>query len=446
MKKINQRMKLLALLLPLTTSSSFAISYGVYDARALAMGGAATAVGKPEQAAFYNPALLGLHDKDEDDSRSGRFYMPVLVAQVSDTVETAVDAYDDNLDEELSNAINIYNQGQTQLAATELVNTATDLRDALDDIANKDLTLDGFVGMSISEPSLFEGGAVYIGARFLAAGSSTVTDADLSQLDRYIEAMDMVAAGADPATVSAAYPDIFDGTGNLLDLTTDLTSSADVGALAIGEWGVALGKSFDIGEQKIAIGITPKLMRVDAYRDTVDFATETDPDADVEDSFSDSQSTYTSFNMDLGISAKLYDNFILSLAGKDIFEKSFETRGEPDPVTGEPTVGPTVKLSPRYRMGVAYVNNALSVGIDYDLSESTPMAREMGTQEIGIGAEYVLFNSLALRAGYKTDQAEGGGNYGSVGIGWRFSSFVMDIAYTSGGDTQAGGLQLGWAF
>ena len=445
MKKINHRMKLLSLLLPLMTSSSFAISYGVYDARALAMGGAATAVGRPEQAAFYNPSLLGLHDKDEDDSRDGRFYMPVLVAQVSDSVETAVDAYNDNLDDELSNAINTYNQGQTQLAASELSQTATDLRSALDDIGNEDLSLDGFAGISISEPSMFEGGAVYIGARFLAAGSSTVTDADLAQLDRYIEAMDLVAAGADPATVSAAYPDIFDGTGNLLDLTTDLTSSADVGALAIGEWGVALGKAFDIGEQKIAIGITPKLMRVDAYRDSVDFTTETDPDA-VEDSFSDSLTTHTSFNMDLGISAQVYDNFIISLAAKDLFEKSFRTRGEPDPVTGEPTQGPSVKLSPRYRMGVAYVNNALSVGIDYDLEKSTPMAREMSTQELGIGAEYVLFNSLALRAGYKTDQAEGGGNYGSVGIGWRLSRFVVDLAYTSGGDTQAGGLQLGWAF
>ncbi len=445
MKKINHRMKLLTLLFPLVTSSSFAISYGVYDARALAMGGAATAVGRPEQAAFYNPALLGLHDKDEDDSRDGRFYMPVLVAQVSDTVETAVDAYDDNLDEELSNAINTYNQGQTQLAAGQLSQTATDLRGALEDIGNEDLNLDGFVGMSISEPSLFEGGAVYIGARFLAAGSSTVTDADLAQLDRYIEAMDLVAAGADPTTVSASYPDIFDGNGNLVDVTTDLTSSADVGALAIGEWGVALGKAFDIGDQKIAIGITPKLMRVDAYRDSVDFTTDTDPVA-VEDSFSDSLSTYTSFNMDLGISAQIYGNFIVSLTGKDLFEKSFRTRGEPDPVTGEPTAGLPVKLSPRYRMGVAYVNDSLSVGLDYDLEESTPMAREMSTQEIGIGAEYVLFNSLALRAGYKTDQAEGGGNYGSVGIGWRLSRFVVDLAYTSGGDTQAGGLQLGWAF
>lgn len=440
------RLSWMGLLIPFMASSSFAISYGTYDARALAMGGAATAVGKPEQAAFYNPALLGLHDKDEDDSRDGRFYFPMLVVQASDSVQTAADAYNDNLDEQLSNAVATYNQGQVQAAAAEVSLVANDLRTAINDIANQDINLDGFVGISVSEPSLFEGGALYIGARFIAAGSPEVSDTDLALLDRYIEAMDSVAAGTDPAVVAANYPDLFDANGNLIDTTTNLTSNADVGALAIGEWGIALGKSWDVGNQKIAVGITPKLMRVDAFRDSVDFTTEADTVDDVENSFSDTQTTYTSFNMDLGISAQLFDHYILSFTGKDLFEKSFETQGDPDPVTGEPTVGPPVTLSPRYRMGLAYVNNALSIGLDYDLGESTPMAGEMGTQEIGIGAEYVLFKSLALRAGYKTDQAEGGGSFGSVGLGWRLSRFVVDLAYTSGGDTQAGALQMGWTF
>ena len=155
----------LGLLIPFMASSSFAISYGTYDARALAMGGAATAVGKPEQAAFYNPALLGLHDKDEDDSRDGRFYFPMILVQASDTVETAAQAYDDNLDQNLSDAVALYNQGDFQTAAAGVSQVATDLRTALNDIGNDDLNLDGFVGIAISEPSLFEGGAIYMGAR-----------------------------------------------------------------------------------------------------------------------------------------------------------------------------------------------------------------------------------------------------------------------------------------
>lgn len=438
---------LFALSFPLIAGTSHAITFGTYDARSLAMGGTGAAVGRPEQAAFYNPALLGFHNKDEDDSRDGRFYMPMILVQASESVETAAEAYDDDLEDNLSSAVNLYNQGQAQAAAEEVSNVATDLRTTLNDLTASDISLDGFVGMSISEPSLFEGGALYVGARFLAAGSSTVTDADIALLDRYIEAMDSVAAGADPAAINATYPDIFDADGNLIDTTTNLTSSADVGALAIGEWGVALGKSWDLSNHKIAVGVTPKLMRVDAFRDSVDFTSEEDAEAEADDdSFSDTRTTYTSFNMDLGISAQVYDHFIVSFVGKDLFEKSFETEGDPDPITGAPTEGLPVKLSPRYRMGLAYVNNALSIGIDYDLEESKPMTRELGTQELGIGAEYVLFNSLALRAGYKTDQGESGASAGSFGIGWQLSRFVVDIAYTSGDESRAGALQLGWAF
>ena len=440
------KLSLLALSLSLMATSAQAITYGTYDARAMAMGGTGTAVGKPEQAAFYNPALLGFHNKDEDDSRDGRFYMPMISAQYSDAIETAADSYDDDLEDELSQAVDLFNQGQTQAAAISVSDVATDLRDLLDDIGNQDLNLDGFVGMSVSEPSLYEGGALYIGARFLAVGATSVTDTDLALLDRYIEAMDSVAAGADPVTIAATYPDIFDANGNLIDTTTNLTSSADVGALAIAEWGVALGKSWDLWDHKIALGVTPKLMRVDAFRDSVDFTTEADDTNDVEDSFSDTRTTYTSFNMDLGISAQLFDHYIVSFVGKDLFEKSFDTEGDPDPVTGEPTVGPPVTLSPRYRMGLAYVNSAFSLGIDYDLQESTPMTNELATQELAIGAEYILFNSLALRAGYKTDQGEGGASASSFGIGWRVSRFVVDIAYSSGDQSQAGALQLGWAF
>jgi hypothetical protein len=448
-KPINFSLTCLALSLSLIAGSTQAISFGTYDARSLAMGGTGTAVGKPEQAAFYNPALLGFHNKDEDDSRDGRFYMPILLVQASDSVETAADAYDDNLEDRLSQAVGLYNQGQAQAAASGVSNVARDLRRTLNDIAGKDLNLDGFVGLSVSEPSLFEGGALYIGARFMAVGASTVADSDMELLDRYIEAMDSVAAGTDPAIVIATYPDLFDGNGNLIDTTTNLTSSADVGALAIGEWGVALGKSWDAGDHKIALGVTPKLMRVDAFRDSLDFTAETQDvgnTEEAEDSFSDTRTTHTSFNMDLGISAKLFDHYIVSLAAKDLFKKSFDTKGDPDPITGEATTGLPVKLTPRYRLGLAYVKNALSIGLDYDLKESEPMARELGTQELSLGAEYMLFNSLALRAGYKTDQGEGGASSSSFGIGWRLNRFVVDAAYSTGGDLRAGALQLGWTF
>ncbi len=94
-----------------------AISYGVYDSRALAMGGSATAIGSHAQAAFYNPALLAFHDKEEEAGRDGRVYLPSIVVQVSDATEAAVNAIDDELDTQLSSAINAFNAAPTTESA-----------------------------------------------------------------------------------------------------------------------------------------------------------------------------------------------------------------------------------------------------------------------------------------------------------------------------------------
>ena len=86
---------------------ALAIDYGVFDARALAMGGTTLAVGDTSQAQYYNPALLAFHSGDEDKTRDGRTYFPTLVVQATDTVDAALDAVDKELDTKLSNAIKL---------------------------------------------------------------------------------------------------------------------------------------------------------------------------------------------------------------------------------------------------------------------------------------------------------------------------------------------------
>ena len=54
------------------SAPAWSISYGTYDARAMGMGSVGVAAGNIENAIFYNPALLALHDGDEDSSRDGR--------------------------------------------------------------------------------------------------------------------------------------------------------------------------------------------------------------------------------------------------------------------------------------------------------------------------------------------------------------------------------------
>ncbi len=426
---------------------ALAIDYGVFDARALAMGGTTLAVGDTSQAQYYNPALLAFHSGDEDKTRDGRTYFPTLVVQATDTIDAAIDAVDEELDTKLSNAINAYNSVQSSANAASISASSNDLREVLDKIANKDVAINSFFGLSVSEPSEREGGAFYIGARVIGVGTSSVTETDLTLLDDYIAAADALAAGATPQAVAAQYPQLVNTNGSLRDLTPTLDSSADVSALAISEWGMAAAKEFSFWGQAVSFGITPKLMRVDAFRDQASFNNVSSDSVGAQlDEFEDTKSTHITFNADFGIAAIIAKHYRVGIAIKDTFAKDFKTPQGLDPITGLARPDLVVKLHPRSRMGVGYVTNNLSLGLDYDLQESTPMANEAPSQDLSLGAEYRLFDTLALRLGYRQDQTGLRGNASSAGIGYRWRRFVMDIAYSESADMKAGGLQLGWAF
>ena len=431
------------------SGTSSAITYGIYDARGLAMGGAAAAVGTPAQAAFYNPALLAFHDLDEEESRDGRVYFPSLVGQVSSAAESAINTLDDELDVKLSAAVNNFNASANTQAAAAVSSSTKELRSALDDIANQDLKLDTFIGFNISEPSKREGGSFYVGVRMIGVGRANVSDSDSALLNTYISAMDSYSQSGDLAQVASQYPGLINSSGQLVDPTNQLTSNADVGALVISEWGLAMAKEWHIWQQPIAFGITPKLMRVDAFRDNADFNSNINSvDARISQ-FEDSRATYYTLNADLGIATTFADHYRVSFAFKDLLEKSFKT-AQPQPAPGAPAAtnddNLTITLSQRSRMGLAYVGERFSLGLDYDLSAAKPMASEAATQELSVGMEYRILEGLALQLGYRQDQLGDTGGISSAGIGYRWRRFVMDIAYASGGDTKAGSLQLGWTF
>ncbi len=431
----------------LAAQPALAIDYGVFDARALAMGGTTLAVGDTAQAQYYNPALLAFHSGDEDKTRDGRTYFPTLVVQATDTVDAALDAVDEDLDTKLSGAINAYNSLQSSGNAAGIAASSADLREVLDKIANKDIAINSFFGLSVSEPSEREGGAFYIGARVIGVGTSSITETDLNLLDDYIAAADALAKGATPQAVAAQFPQLANPNGTLRDLTPTLSSSADVSALAISEWGMAAAKEFSFWGQAASFGITPKLMRVDAFRDQASFNNVSSSSVDSQlNEFEDTKSTHITFNADFGIAAIIAKHYRVGIAIKDTFAKDFTTQQSLDPITGLARPDLVVKLHPRSRMGMGYVNEHLSIGLDYDLQESTPMANEAPSQDLSVGAEYRLFDGLALRLGYRQDQTGLRDNASSAGIGYRWRRFVMDIAYSESADMKAGGLQLGWAF
>lgn len=442
-RPLGRLLPLFAAGLALASAPLRATSYGTYDARALAMGGSAVAAGTSNQAVFYNPSLLAFSLKHEETSKEGRVAFPQLMLEMSDTTRIAFDALEDELDTRLRSAILRYNNDPSSENTAQVAQSVGDLAELLDQLANQDLTLDGFLGLSVSEPSRMAGGAFVFGLRSLGAASTYVTTEDQQLLADYLYTMTQLGAGVPPGQLD---PRIVDENGRLLDPIDDLTSKGSVGALLIAEWGVAFSKQFEIHNQQLALGLTPKVMRVDAYRDTVDLSTGNTSINDPNAHISDTKKTHFSFNLDAGASLMIGRRLRLGLGIKDLLPKEFATRPRRDLETGEFFPMLSIAYRPRPRAGLAWLGDSFTLGLDYDLRQSTPLAEEAPRQDLALGLEVRPLNWLSLRAGYRQDQLDLDRNLTSAGLGLRWGGMLMDLSYGSTKGVEAGSLQFSWMF
>jgi hypothetical protein len=439
-----------------TSETAFGLDYGIFDARGLGMAGTVVALASPAQAQFYNPALLTFKTEKEVETNKyrrnlptndGHFYFPTLVVQASDTVNSVIDALNNNLDTKLTNSINSFNRQQIASSAAIVSDSATDLKEVLDKIVNKDLTINSFVGLAGGDSSGPEGSALYIGMEVIGVGTSVVTDSDLALLDEYIVATDALAAGASPLVVAVQHPQLINPNGTLIDPTKLLTSTADIGGLVILEGGMSVAREITLYGQTISLGLTPKIMQVNAYRKKINFNSSNLANLNASiDQFSDTKSTHITFNADLGFAIAFAQHYRVGLAVRDIFAKNFTAKQIPDPITHLKGPELDISLGPRPRLGFGYENKRFNIGLDYDLKKSKPLTNETPNQDMSIGAEYHLFKAIALRAGWRQDLTGVRENAVSVGVGFLLDRFLIEFAYSQSRDVTGGGFQMGWTF
>jgi hypothetical protein len=202
--------------------------------------------------------------------------------------------------------------------------------------------------------------------------------------------------------------------------TITLESTVDIIAVAISEVGLSISREFNIANQDVAIGITPKLQRIDAYDYVVNVEDETDTG-----NISDFGVDDTGFNLDIGASTKFgaEGQGQLGLVIKNIMSKDVDTVN-----------GNTVSIAPQVRAGVAYnLADWVHLAADLDITENEPVAFESPTQFAALGAELDVFGFMQVRAGYRTNLAEGGQDVISAGFGLSpFGLFHIDLgAYTN---------------
>ena len=401
-----------------------AIAYGVQDPRALAMGGATVAAATSAHAMLYNPALLAIYDERKERNGAQRFQFPIASVQTTDAAEALYELNRDDLDQRLTAAVATFNAAPTAANAGAVAVATRDLEDALIRIANKDLLVDGYVGLAIGVPGKREGGGFFAGSRLVGGGFANLSDADRALLDAYIDGMTYIATGG---AQGSPQPGIFDAGGNLIDPTDSLTSMLNARGALISEMGVALAREFNLFDWPVALGIAPKAVHVQVYeyRQTV---------TDDLNTTSNGRREYDDFNLDVGATTALDGHYRLGIGIKDVLPRDYET-----------ALGGAVKLRPRVRAGIAHRSGNMQLAADLDLTRNAPVGFESATRELAVGAEWAATDWLQLRGGYRAN-LEASGGLVSLGAGVTVSGALLDLAYGHGRETRALALQFGVAF
>ena len=493
-----KRSLLAASIAALTSQAAVAAPFMPMDARGLAMGNTGVASAKRAHAPAYNPSLLSQAEEDDDFALifpqigvnvSDEEKIADEAQDISDDIfpafEDAIDGINGNigLEQSLINLEDSINALQSSTTVTDLQtnnaqvkidlaaakenlnitkSSVDDLTSSLTKISGNPLSARLGIGGALAIPSKKFAAAISLSGSANVSARVNFSDADLELLGNYFDSangflsqaedvtdqIDALQTTDDPSSIISelAGLDTYndpnglinpDGTLSTTASNPDLTSYAEIVAVSVVDLGLSFSREFTFGEEKVAIGITPKLQKISTYH----YAEEVDGFEDVEaDDLKDSREDYSKVNLDVGASWRFgsEDKWMLGLVGKNLLGGKFDysdVEVQPKDSDGNPTGGTPVTLSggsvsldPQYRAGIAYNGNWASFALDVDLTENDPVAYENPTQYAALGVELDVFSTLQLRAGYRTNMSVTDADIVSVGFGLSPFGVHIDIA------------------
>lgn len=236
--------------------------------------------------------------------------------------------------------------------------------------------------------------------------------ANLVSLAVYVHAQPRVFTGP---RLAAGDLDVISNATNAEQLEELKNVGIAVGTMRT-DLGLVLAKNFNLGENRLAIGITPKLQRVDtfAYSAAVQSFDEDNFDA------SDYSSDENAFNIDVGITYNI-NNWSLGLVGKNLISRDVESVPFIDLANlNNNLVGAAVdvpllyEFKPEFVAGVGYRSKSFTLTADIDLttqnylhmssaSQQLLFGQEVKHQFVRAGAEVDIWRTLQLRVGYRHD-------------------------------------------
>lgn len=392
--EIKMSPKGLALVIAVTFSPAAVAGISI-DARSAGMAGVGIASGDFTRANL-NPALLTRFEDNDD------FYFKLAPSAHAKGYEDTIDKVD---------------IAQANIDQFDLSKQAADGQAVIDSLKSLDSSnLDAKVGLDLSfyVPSKTVAMGISIGTQVIAKGNF-VYDAD------------------DDTLIQNA---INSGTFN----KNDMKSYALARGVAITDVGISFASNLELPVVgALAIGITPKMQRLDAYAEKVLVAT-----YDTSDYFSDERLTDdTGFNFDIGVHAEV-GPVQVALVGRNLIEHEIVN------VENE-----SLSLKPVFTAGISAQMVGITLAADVDMNRDESFVLEGGSevfmlprQWAKLGLEVDIFEQIQFRAGYKTDIANNYDDLLTAGIGLSpFDLISLDLAGEFGEDDEMGAaLQLGMKF
>lgn len=400
-------------------SSAVAAPFPIFDPRTLGMGGVGVASGDMTNASFLNPALLAAA-RDEDDFT---LILPTVAVQARDPNDIA-DGFDDfeASVNALDAALNTFDLSPTPGNAGAVATAGQQALNSFVGLGNRPLQFSGAAGVVLGIPSKKLGISAFASAAGSGGAVLTVSPNDTNgaipgSMQNIIDLAGLCAGGSAPDCTTLA------------GITTvNVASTVDIRGALIRETGVSLATNIQsLGG--LAIGVTPKLVRVDTFdyavgADTVDISIDT------------GRKTHDTTNFDVGIVKELDENWRLGFVVRNLIGKEYDT-----------VLGNKIKVDPAMRAGISGRYKWGTLAADLDVSENDPSGLDSKTQYAAVGAEldlkYMLVR-LGMRHNLAAEGAEEATSY-AFGLGF-WLGFHLDLAVAGNEDEVAAALQLGFSF
>lgn len=404
-----------------------AAPFAVFDPRSMALGGAGVAEATTAAAGYYNPGLFALFRDDEDKPSHSRWAAPIVSAKFSNSFQELGEFQDQNYDGGLRAAIVNYNDsaGDTALLS-QVANAARLFQTDLNKVANEPQLFDVLAGFSIGLSSDQNGGGFFATARTYGSGEVRLSTVDRQLLADYgsLDSVRCPPTGQDPSS-----PLLDPITCDLIDRTSELTSSVVAQAVFLFEAGVPFGSRIRHQGRSWYVGVTPKIQTLATF----------DFDENVHErnvNIRKDSTARTGINADIGIATYWSERIRIGSAIKDIRPREITT-----------DLGNRIAVGPNWRIGAAYLGDRFTITGDIDVLPSEPVGVEPRSHHIMGGAEYTLPANIHIRGGFRFDARSGPERFTwSVGTGAVFRAFFTDVAYAQNTQTRAAAMQFGIRF